>query len=285
MSSFAEVMNAINPRLYGITPTQTTNNGLPQQTPNGLSPAPLGGVGVSTTQLNPMTGMPFTQQQLPSVLGAPSTGGIGGLLSGALTNLAQTPAFQTLNQVAMGQPQQTQQPYTPPNYGNYGFDQSMVDYLNRQRELSVMDAGIAYNYDPATQTFTGGTMGGPVTKTLAQMQAEIANQRVPNIPQVGQQTTGGLGQSLGGISQDPFSSIFGSRPVSQQPMNLDQVLATLNAVNPGASNPAIVNPVRPTPAAPVNLSQAIENVRRLQPSWYDRFNSIRKRAKFSTDRR
>jgi len=62
-------------------------------------------------------------------------------------------------------------------FNNYGFDRPLVDYLNKQKKLSTFDAGISYNYDPATQTFTGGTMGGPVKKTLQEMQAE--SQKTP----------------------------------------------------------------------------------------------------------
>jgi hypothetical protein len=61
------------------------------------------------------------------------------------------------------------------NFNSYGFDKGLVDYLNNQRERSTYDAGISYNYDPVTQTFTGNTMGGPVTMNLAQMQAEAQN--------------------------------------------------------------------------------------------------------------
>jgi hypothetical protein len=81
------------------------------------------------------------------------------------------------------QPQPQLQPQA--NYGgaqnsgfdNYGFDRNLVDYLNNQKKLSTFDAGISYRYDPATQTFTGGTMGGPIKKTLQEMQAE--SQKTP----------------------------------------------------------------------------------------------------------
>jgi len=62
------------------------------------------------------------------------------------------------------------------NYGefnDFGFDRPLLDYLNKQQEMSTYDAGISYQYDPATQTFTGGTRGyGPIKKTLQEMQAE-----------------------------------------------------------------------------------------------------------------
>jgi len=77
------------------------------------------------------------------------------------------------------------QPQPQANYGgaqdsgfnNYGFDRNLVDYLNKQEKLSEFDAGISYRYDPATQTFTGGTMVGPIKKTLQQMQKE--SQKTP----------------------------------------------------------------------------------------------------------
>lgn len=77
------------------------------------------------------------------------------------------------------------QPQPQANYGgaqdsgfnNYGFDRNLVDYLNKQKKMSTFDAGISYSYDPATQTFTGGTMAGPVKKTLQQMQTE--SQKTP----------------------------------------------------------------------------------------------------------
>jgi len=58
------------------------------------------------------------------------------------------------------------------DYGQYGFDPNLVNYLNEQRRMSATDAGVNYSYDPATQTFTGGTLGGPVTKTLEEMMAD-----------------------------------------------------------------------------------------------------------------
>ena len=69
-------------------------------------------------------------------------------------------------------------PVQPKHYGegefnDFGFDRPLLDYLNKQQEMSTYDAGISYQYDPATQTFTGGTRGyGPIKKTLQEMQAE-----------------------------------------------------------------------------------------------------------------
>jgi hypothetical protein len=96
--------------------------------------------------------------------------------------LRPTPQPQTQPQL-QSQPQP--QPQLQANYGgaqnsgfdNYGFDRNLVDYLNNQKKLSTFDAGISYRYDPATQTFIGGTRGGPIKKTLQQMQTE--SQKTP----------------------------------------------------------------------------------------------------------
>jgi len=58
------------------------------------------------------------------------------------------------------------------DYSQYGFDPSVVNYLQNQQRMSATDAGISYEYDPSTQTFKGQTMSGPVTKTMAQIQQE-----------------------------------------------------------------------------------------------------------------
>jgi hypothetical protein len=66
---------------------------------------------------------------------------------------------------------------TPQGYDSYGFDKNVVDYLNRQRQDSAHDAGVNYQYDPQTQTFTGATMGGQVRKSLADIQREAGGQQ------------------------------------------------------------------------------------------------------------
>lgn len=57
------------------------------------------------------------------------------------------------------------------DFSSFGFDKKLLDYLNNQRAASTYDGGIDYAYDPVTQTFRGGARGGPVTKTLDEMQA------------------------------------------------------------------------------------------------------------------
>jgi hypothetical protein len=58
------------------------------------------------------------------------------------------------------------------DYSQYGFDPKLTSYLQNQSQNTYNDSGISYEYNPQTQTFTGSTMGGPVTRTLAQMQQE-----------------------------------------------------------------------------------------------------------------
>ena len=104
-------------------------------------------------------------------------------------------------------------------YGNYGFDQNMVNYLNQQRQASSHDGGISYNYDPATQTFKGYTLSGPVTKTLAQMQqeaggAQTGQQASTNYPAGTMQAGMGPGEQLAAQS-----SVAGPSGLQQQAYN------------------------------------------------------------------
>jgi hypothetical protein len=67
-------------------------------------------------------------------------------------------------------------------YGNYGFDSGLQNYLDQQYVGSTRDAGVGYQYDPSTQTFTGGTMGGrynPIPLSVMQ-QAAAGNRDVLN---------------------------------------------------------------------------------------------------------
>ena len=78
-----------------------------------------------------------------------------------LINYATNPAGGTNTQI-------------PTNW--QGLDQGLVDYLTKQKAAAAYDGGIAWAYDPNTQTFNGMTMGGTVTKSLADMQKEAAGQ-------------------------------------------------------------------------------------------------------------
>jgi hypothetical protein len=98
----------------------------------------------------------------------------------------------------MGGPGQVQQPGQVPaqggkgnmplpadyqsRYGNYGFDSGLQNYLDQQYVGSTRDAGVGYQYDPSTQTFTGGTMAGqynPIPLSVMQ-QAAAGNRDVLN---------------------------------------------------------------------------------------------------------
>lgn len=78
------------------------------------------------------------------------------------------------------------QPALPPGfqspYANYGFDPGLQSYLDRQNYMSNNDAGVAFQYDPTNQTFTGGTRGGtynPIPLSVMQ-QAAGGNRDVLN---------------------------------------------------------------------------------------------------------
>jgi hypothetical protein len=45
-------------------------------------------------------------------------------------------------------------------YANYGFDPGLQSYLDQQNYGSSNDMGVAFQYDPTNQSFTGGTMAG-----------------------------------------------------------------------------------------------------------------------------
>jgi hypothetical protein len=64
------------------------------------------------------------------------------------------------------------------DYSQYGFDPTLINYLQEQEAGAVNDAGSSYSYDPATKTFTGYGMGGKFTRTLADMQ-QSAQQSSP----------------------------------------------------------------------------------------------------------
>jgi len=102
--------------------------------------------------------IPLMAQPLPSLYQS---------MQNQITNLT--------NPLYNSNPQTNEPAPAPVNYESYGFDKGLVDYLNNQKQMSYTDGGVSYNYDPATQTFTGGTRGGPVTMTLAEMQAQAQN--------------------------------------------------------------------------------------------------------------
>lgn len=132
------------------------------------------------------------------------------------------------------------------DFNSYGFDRGLVDYLNNQRQMSYLDGGVSYNYDPATRTFTGGAMGGPVTMTLAQMQAQAQNYRNrpvynprgnPNLT-VGESSIGTFAYPAGGgVSAYPAGGGFSETPqfnraIPQEMIDANAREAALTALQP-----------------------------------------------------
>ena len=89
--------------------------------------------------------------------------------------IANNPQLQQATQLGQGLQQPGQvpvqggrgplSPFTLPShyqspYANYGFDPGLQSYLDQNNYRSTFDAGVGFQYDPTTQTFTGGTMGG-----------------------------------------------------------------------------------------------------------------------------
>ena len=106
-----------------------------------------------------------------------------------------------------------------------GLDQGLVDYLTKQKAAAVYDGGIAWAYDPNTQTFNGMTMGGTVTKSLADMQKEAAGQNP--IP----------AQDLDLLNEPIYIDYYGpdwthytGRPAQAMPTSLPTPLPTLNPI-------------------------------------------------------
>ena len=150
-------------------------------------------------------------------------------------------------------------------YGNYGFDSGLQNYLDQQYVGSTRDAGVGYQYDPTTQTFTGGTMSGqynPIPLSVMQ-QAAGGNREVlspyfqSRFPQTATtQPQGGFPQrDLGYGNQLPQGM---PRPVSQvMPRPVPQVLPRQPAPKP-APQPVrqLPNNVRPSGPQPSNLGLA-----------------------------
>ena len=110
-------------------------------------------------------------------------------------------------------------------YGNYGFDSGLQNYLDQQYVGSTRDVGVNYQYDPTTQTFTGGTMSGqynPIPLSVMQ-QAAGGNREVlsPYFQSRFPQTATQPQRDLGYGNQLPQGM---PRPVSIQPgPNVDPI--------------------------------------------------------------
>lgn len=116
-------------------------------------------------------------------------------------------------------------------YANYGFDPALQSYLDQQNFRSATDAGVAFQYDPSNQTFTGGTMAG----------------RYNPIPlSVMQQAAGGNRDALSSYFQPRFPQPTG--PVPTVKPGLTPQRPIIDPRNPirglGGYNP--VMPTRPT---------------------------------------
>jgi hypothetical protein len=86
-------------------------------------------------------------------------------------------------------------PQVDPNrdygFNQYGFDSSLLNYLNQQKQGSFNDMGASYNYDPTTQTFSGGTMGAQYGNIPLSVLQQVATSGDRNLLQ--QYQTGGRG--------------------------------------------------------------------------------------------
>lgn len=165
--------------------------------PLGRLSAPLPGIGQMEALRRALNGvpqqpsMPYQGPRFPGV-GLPGFGGDPRFPGIGIPQFPQRPG--------VGVPQFPQRPVFSDDYGrpplvsvpqrpggtfDPSLDPTIKAYLDRQRMLSATDAGVAYTFDPATQTFRGATMGGPVTMSLQDMQRAAAQDlaRRNNIPQ------------------------------------------------------------------------------------------------------
>ena len=127
-------------------------------------------------------------QRTPGAEPFPAYGGQQGGYGQPPATQQQNPPGMNLFQQLQNLSNRAQQPstYTPTpqqDFGTYGFDQNVTDYLNKQRQGAATDAGIDYTYDPATKTFKGATMGGGTfTKTLDEIKQEADIINPANVP-------------------------------------------------------------------------------------------------------
>lgn len=123
------------------------------------------------------------QQQAPMGGMGPQSGygSMASIIEQPQQNASTFDLFKTMGD-RVRQPPTYQTAPAPQDYSTLGFDQNVTDYLNKQRQAAASDAGISYTYDPATKTFKGGTLGGPVTKTLDQIKQEAGGQGAQQQP-------------------------------------------------------------------------------------------------------
>jgi hypothetical protein len=95
-----------------------------------------------------------------------------------------------------------QMPQVDPNrdygFNQYGFDSNLLNYLNRQKQASFIDAGASYSYDPTNQTFSGGTMVAQYGNIPLSVLQQVATSGDRNLLQQYQIGGRGFNQPSGG---------------------------------------------------------------------------------------
>jgi hypothetical protein len=182
--------------------------------PLGRPSAPLPGIGQMEALRRALNGvpqqpsMPYQGPRFPGV-GLPGFGGDPRFPGVGIPQFPQRPVFSD----DYGRPPLVSVPQRPGVTFDPSLDPTIKAYLDRQRMLSATDAGVAYTFDPATQTFRGATMGGPVTMSLQDMQRAAAQDLAR------QGVMPGLGGMLGGPMQPPVAGL-----VPQNLMSRDQLM-------------------------------------------------------------
>jgi len=256
-------------------------------------------MGGGASPLNTGGGMGGQNQTFGTMGGFGGNLGTAGTMGGQQNNVPQF-AQNYLQQQQMGQQQQpniasifgnlTQQQQSPSpfnqslpssttqapqGYDSYGFDKNVVDYLNKQRQKSALDAGVAYQYDPQTQMFTGSTMGGQVRKSLADIQREASGAQQyqqPYSPRMSMDMPQGLQPLQGQFSypglQEPPPGMMAPRQAPQQQPDMSTAIGQLK----GGDQFAAQNTMRqlvglpPLQAPAYNANPTMSDVQKLMQS-------------------
>jgi len=144
-------------------------------------------------------------------------------------------------------------PRQPVVKGKGEGERALQEYLNDQKRRSMVDAGIAFNYDRKTNTYSGGTMQGKYTNIPRSVLKQIAlnkgnasldqyyspkypNMRSPSNPRpiegpIRTQNSGSLGSGMG-------------TPIPPKPgMSNPRIPSTM--VDPGPRKPMVDGPLGP----------------------------------------
>lgn len=181
--------------------------------------------------------------------------------------------YMQANKVRPPAMQQAMQQQAASPWGNYGFDQTLTNYLNNQQNLSTMDAAPSWNYDPTTQMFTGYTRGaGNTSLSLADMQQRAASyvgspvanvggvkQPIQPMQQVASPPASPYGQfnAFAGLTIPPLPQSFGTSQAvqpSQPSVGSMGYNPNYSGFNP-ISGPAIP-PLPPLPPLPVTQRES-----------------------------